>query len=226
MCLGPGTLAIVTAIGSFASGAIGSIASYQQQQQQADYANAVARQQYQAQLTAYNQSERSYEAQMRLNAEAANRAYTSEQSKLQAEYAQAAQKAQERTIQSLQQQGLVMATGRSGQSIGLLLADAERTAGRDMAVLGQNLAYANQDYWIGAESIYNQQETANNMAASQRTLKPSSPIAMPGPSGIGLVAGLGSAAIGGISTWNELKPKPAYNPLPDKSNKPDTKPPK
>jgi hypothetical protein len=95
-----------------------------------------------------------------------------------------------------------------------------------MAVLGQNLAYANQDYWIGAESIYNQQETANNMAASQRTLKPSSPIAMPGPSGIGLVAGLGSAAIGGISTWNELKPKPAYNPLPDNPNKPDTKPPR
>jgi hypothetical protein len=143
---------------------------------------------------------------MRLNAEAANRAYTSEQSKLQAEYAQAAQKAQERTIQSLQQQGLVMATGRSGQSIGLLLADAERTADRDMAVLGQNLAYANQDYWIGAESIYNQQETANNMAASQRTIKPSSPIAMPGPSGIGLVAGLGSSAIGGVSTYKELKP--------------------
>lgn len=222
MCLGPGALAIVTAIGTFASGAISSIASYQQQQQQADYANAVARQQYQAQLTAYNQSERSYEAQMRLNAEAANRGYTAEQNKLQAEYAKAAQTAQERTIQSLQQQGLVMASGRSGQSIGLLMADAQRTADRDMAVLGQNLAYANQDYWVGAESIYNQQESANNMAASQRMAKPSSPIPMPGPSGIGLVAGLGSAAISGVSTYNELKPPKATVPTP----KPTPKPPR
>jgi flagellar biosynthesis GTPase FlhF len=218
MCLGTETLAIVTAIGSFASTAVSSIASYQQQQQQTDYANAVAQQQYQAQLTAYKQSERAYAEQIRLNTEAANRGYISEQRKLQAEYAQAAQKAQERTIQSLQQQGLVMASGRTGQSIGLLLADAERTADRDMAVLGQNLAYANQDYWVGADSIFNQQESANNMAASQRTLQPTAPIAMPGPSGIGLVAGLGSAAIGGVSTWNSLKPQKAT--VPDPTPKP------
>lgn len=223
MCLGTETLAIVSAIGSFASGAIGSIASYQQQQQQADYQNAVAQQQYQTQLTAYKQSERAYAEQIRLNTEAANRGYISEQRKLQGEYAKAAQAAQERTIQSLQQQGLVMASGKSGQSIGLLLADAERTADRDMAYLGQNLAYANQDYWVGAESIFNQQESANNVAASQRMFEPSAPITTPGPSGIGLVAGLGSSVIGGLSTYGQLKAPSSTNntpkPAPSKGSK-------
>ena len=77
MCLGVETLAIVTAIGSAASGAIGSIASYTQQQQEANYQNSVAQQQYLNHTAAYQQSERSYQEQIRLNSEAANRAYTS-----------------------------------------------------------------------------------------------------------------------------------------------------
>jgi hypothetical protein len=61
----------------------------------------------------------------------------------------------------------------TGQSIGGLLADAERVEGKDLGALGMNLAYAQQDYFFGMENIYTQQKTANIQAASQRTAKPS-----------------------------------------------------
>ncbi len=214
MCLGVETLAIVTAIGSAASSAIGSIAAYTQQQQQANYQNAVAQQQYQAQLAAYQQSERAYSEQIRLNSEAANRAYTSEQGKLTAEYRKATEKAQELSIKSLQQQGTVLASGRSGQSIGLLMADADRMFGRDYAMLGQNLAYAEQDYVTGTQSIFNQAQTQQNLAASQRMLQPSAPIKVPKPSGIGLIAGIGGAVVGGASTYGQLRAPKATVPAP------------
>lgn len=209
MCLGPATLAIVTAIGTFASGAVSSIASYQQQQQEAQNAAAIANQQYQNQMAAYQQSERGYAESLRVYSEAANRGYVSEQSKLKAEYQKASQQAQERQITSLQQQGTILSSGRTGQGYGLLLSDAERTASRDLAYLGQNLAYATEDYWVGAQGIFNQHKSSINAAASQRMLKPSAPIPVPGPSGIGLVAGIGSAAIGGLSTYTQLKPPKA-----------------
>jgi hypothetical protein len=221
MCLGVETLAIVTAIGSAASSAIGSIAAYSQQQQQSNYQNAVAQQQYQSQLAAYQQSERAYSDQIRLNSEAANRAYVSEQGKLNAEYRKASEKAQELSIKSLQQQGTVLASGRSGQSIGLLMADADRMFGRDYAMLGQNLAYAEQDYITGTQSILTQAQTQQNLAASQRMLQPSAPINVPGPSGIGLIAGIGGAVVGGASTFGQLRapkvgngtqPRPVANP--------------
>ena len=100
---------------TFVSGALSSIASYSQEQQA-----------YSAQMSAYRRSEEAYKQQLQLNADAANRAYTSEQQKLQGEFMKASQEAQSRLSQSLQAQGTVLASGRSGQSIGLLMSDAER----------------------------------------------------------------------------------------------------
>lgn len=198
-------IAEAVGIGSLISGALSSIASYSQQQQQAAYENAMAQRQYQAQMVAYQQSERAYAEQIRLNREAANESYMSKQRELQAEFRKASEEAQKLSVKALQQQGQVLATGRAGQSIGLLVADAERMEGRDYAMLGQNLAYATEDYYLGAQSIFNQAQTQQNLAASQRMLEPSAPIPVPGPSGIGLVAGIGSAAIGGLGTFQSLR---------------------
>ena len=199
-------LPIIVAVGAAVVGAVGSIAAYSQQQQEVSYQNAVAHQQYLNQTAAYEQSERSYKEQIRLNSEAANRAYTSEQGKLAAEFRKASEEAQKRSVTAIQQQGTVLASGRSGQSIGLLMADADRSYGRDFAMLGQNLAYANQDYFTGTESIFNQAQSQQNVAASQRMVAPTSPIPMPGPSGVALVAGIGSSVMGGLSTYASLKP--------------------
>jgi len=190
MCL---DFSVVAGIATFAQGAISSIASYAQEQQT-----------YEAQMAAYQQSERAYSEQIRLNAEAANRGYISEQQKLQGEFMKTSQEAQARLIQSLQAQGTVLASGRTGQSIGLLVSDAEREFGRDYANLAQNLAFARQDYGTATESIFLNAKSANNVAAANRMLQPTA------PSGIGLVAGLGGALLGGIGTYAGLKAPSAF----------------
>ena len=151
---------------------------------------------YQAQSQAARASERAYQQQRTLNQEAANRAYQQQQLKMKGEMDQASQQAEQGLIRRLQAQGTTLAAGRTGQSIGGLLADAERVEGRDLATLGMNLAYAQQDYFFGMENIYNQQRTADINAASQRLAK---------PSGGELVLGLAGAAMSGVSTYQSLK---------------------
>jgi hypothetical protein len=89
------------------------------------------------------------------------------------EMEKASQQAEQGLVRRLQAQGTTLAAGRAGQSVGGLLADAERVEGKDLGALGMNLAYAQQDYFFGMESIYTQQKTANISAASQRIAAPS-----------------------------------------------------
>lgn len=151
---------------------------------------------YQAQSQAARASERAYQQQRTLNQEAANRAYQQQQLKMKGEMDQASQQAEQGLIRRLQAQGTTLSAGRTGQSIGGLLADAERVEGRDLATLGMNLAYAQQDYFFGMENIYNQQRTADISAASQRLAK---------PSGGELVLGLAGAGLSGVSAYQSLK---------------------
>jgi hypothetical protein len=177
MCVEPASqTALWLGIASFASSAVGSIASYQAQQQQ-----------YQGEMAAYQASQAAYNRQIQLNAEAANRAYAAGQMRLKNEYDKAAVDAQKVMATALQTQGKVLASGRVGKSIGLLAQDAERTYGKDMATLGMNLGYANQDY-------------ANAIAAANRMNRPSA------PSALGLVSGIGGSLIGGLQTYNEFAP--------------------
>jgi hypothetical protein len=128
---------------------------------------------YQAQSQAASASEKAYQEQRNLNQEAANRAYQQTQLKMKGEMEKASQQAEQGLVRRLQAQGTTLAAGRSGQSIGGLLADAERVEGKDLGALGMNLAYAQQDYFFGMENIYTQQKTANISAASKRVAKPS-----------------------------------------------------
>lgn len=159
---------------------------------------------YQAQSQAAAASQRAYQQQRNLNQEAANRAYQQQQLKMKGEMEKASQQAEQGLVKRLQAQGGVLASGRTGQSIGGLLADAERVEGKDLGALGMNLAYAQQDYFFGMESIYNQQKSANMSAASQRLAK---------PSGAGLALGLIGAGISGYSAYSSLK-APSAGKLP------------
>lgn len=173
MCF-PITPAIALGFASFAMGAVQSIAQYQSQA-----ATAAA-------------SERAYQEQRNLNQEAANRAYQQTQLKLKGEMEQASQKAEQLLTQRLQAQGTTLSYGRSGQSVGALLADAQRVEGKDLGTLGMNLAYANQDYFFGMEDIFHQQKTANVQAASQRVV---------GPSAGSLALGIAGSALQGFSSY-------------------------
>jgi len=161
---------------------------------------------FQAQSQAAKASERAYQQQRNLNQEAANRAYQQTQLKLKGEMERASQQAEQGLVRRLQAQGTTLAAGRSGQSIGGLLTDAERVEGRDLGALGMNLAYAQQDYFFGMESIYNQQKSADIGAASQRIAAPSAG---------GLVLGLAGAAMSGVQAGLALKaPSPGRTPRP------------
>ena len=201
MCLPAAVVGVITAVTS----AVSTIASYSSQQAAVAQQNAVAQAQYQQQMAAYQQSQNAYKQQIDLNAEAASRAYTGEQQKLQYEYRKAALEASELLASSIRTQGTLLASGKTGQSIGVLANDADREYSRDLATMGLNLAYANQNYLTTAQGVQQQWESANNLAASNRMIKPSAPIMQSGPSPLGLIAGLGGAVMGGIGAFNALQ---------------------
>ena len=151
---------------------------------------------FQAQSQAARASERAYQEQRNLNQEAANRAYQQTQLKMKGEMEKASQQAEQGLVRRLQAQGTTLAAGRSGQSIGGLLADAERVEGKDLGALGMNLAYAQQDYFFGMENIYQQQKSANISAASQR---------IGAPSAGGLALGIAGAGLSGVQAGMALK---------------------
>ena len=190
--------AIVLGVASFAMGSISSIAGYQSQSQAAAA------------------SEQAYQQQRDLNQQAANRAYQQQQLKFKGEFDQATQKAEELLTKRLQAQGNIMASGRTGQSVGALLTDAQRTEGRDLGTLGLNLAYAQQEYGFGMENIFQQQQVGNVSAASQRLATPSAGA---------LVLGIGEAALSGGSTYMSLRAPKGFNQNPPPSTPPPSTPP-
>jgi hypothetical protein len=194
--------------------------------QQADFSNAVAMQQFEVQKQGFEQSEQSFFQQIDLNNQAANRAYMSEQVKLNFEQKKAAMEAHQLMASSAQAQGKILASGRSGQSLGMLANDASRETSRDLATLGLSLGYAQQDYFSGTQSIFEQVQSSQNIAQGNRMLAPVAPLkatptlagtvlapdpinitAMksPKPSALGLVADLAGAGLSGYQAYSSLK---------------------
>ena len=171
-------LPVIVGVATAAMGAMSSIAGYSAERQAA------------------RESERAYQEQRNLNAQAANRSYQQSQAQLKGEYDRASQKAEQLLVQRLQAQGTTLAAGRSGQSIGGLLTDAQRTEGKDLATLGMNLGYAQQDYSWNVLNVFEQHKSANIQAAAQRKAMPSTG---------GLLLGLGGAVMSGVSAGLALK---------------------
>lgn len=201
MCIPAAVIGVATAV----MGGLQSVASYQQQQAAADYQNQVAQAQYQSEMAAYQRNQQAYKDQIEANRAAADRGYQREQQKLIEKRAEAQQRAQDLLKEKLQAQGTVLASGRTGKSIQLLASDAEREYGRDLANLGTNLGYATMSYGMNTQDVYEEAKSANNVAASQRMFEPMAPIKTPGPSALGLIAGIGGAALGGFQTYTSLK---------------------
>jgi hypothetical protein len=172
---------------------------------------------YSAERQAAKESERAYQEQRQLNAQAADRSYQQSQAKLKGEYDQAAQKAEQLLTQRLQAQGAILSAGRSGQSIGGLLTDAQRTEGKDLALLGMNLGYARQDYSWNVLDVFEQHKSANITAAAQRK---------PMPSVGGLLLGIGGSVLEGVGASAPLFAPKANADVPkkDKPAKPPAAP--
>ena len=151
---------------------------------------------YQAESQAASASERAYQETRNAALQQQNTQDQKAQLKLKGENEQAAQKAEMNLVRRLQAQGTTLAAGRAGQSVGGLLADAERVEGKDLGALGMNLAYAQQDYYFNVENNFLAAKSTINQAASQRKAK---------HSGASLALGIAGAGLAGASSFTELK---------------------
>lgn len=211
---------IAVGVATAGLGAMQSIAGYQQKQaeyqysvqaaqykQQVEQANAVAN--YNRQMAAYAESQKAYEAQIEANEAAANRAYQYEQLKLGAEYKQASDQARQKLEEKLKAQGDVWAMGKTGNSWKVLASAAEREYGRDLARLGRNLAYRDDEYMLETHRLMLEQKSANNAAAAKRMVKPimgyvGEAYVGPAPSSTEMVLGIGQSILSGVSTGMSL----------------------
>jgi hypothetical protein len=214
---------VALGVASFATQAVGSIASYSQEANQAraeaQAQNEYQQKQYELQAQAWARQEEAANRQERLNQEAASKAYMSAQIKINNEYKQAAIEADNLRLKSMQDAANIQASGKSGRSIGILAMDPDREYGRDLAILGLNLGYARDDYFQSIDSIFDQATSANAQVASTRGPTPSTPtkVEAKGPSSLGLVSGLIGSGLSGISTYNSLKAPSSTAPKPKPS---------
>lgn len=113
--------------------------------------------------------------QMLANAEAANRVYVAEQATLNEKRKEAAFEAQTILAKSIGAKGKILATGRTGQSVGLLALDTERQAG---VATAQQEAMLKADYdsaLIAMDSAFEQNLADNRKAESSIGFAPNMP---------------------------------------------------
>ena len=132
-------------------------------------------QQNQTDRRVYQDSIETSQEQMRLNAEAANRVYVAEQSQLSEKRKEAAFQAQTILAKSIGAKGQILATGRTGQSVGLLVLDTERQAGRQTA---QQEAMLKADYdsaLIAMDDAFEKNLAGNRQAEAKVGFNPEMP---------------------------------------------------
>ena len=224
------------------------------QQLQRSSANLQQQLAYQTDLTRYQASQEALKTQLGFNSSSYNRANLLEQQKVQDAAAKAAFEGQKLLASNLQAQGSVLASGRTGQSIGLLVNDADRAYGRDSAMLNQNMDASLSDYYQNSAFAYLQKLNQDADAYNRMMPEPIKPMDLPqvgspvfasygksaplqsligdlpptatpvfsspgsysgGPSALGLIAGIGGAALGGVQAGMSVaKPKAALPPTP------------
>jgi len=169
---------IAISAASLAVSAIGTVANIQQanaaarlqiqqQRQQTEVQNQQLANQYTGEVAAQQAQTMAFERQLLNDSNAANKAHTQEQLKLKEARTKAAFKSQEIYAKSIGAKGSVLATGATGQSVGLLAMDADRQAGLKQAQQDANVESAADAAAVGSEVAFNQKQSATNQAFSQ-----------------------------------------------------------
>ena len=164
---------------------------YQQAQQQAHQQNRQIVADHQGKIRQEIASRRAYEQQIQNNNTSVNKTYVQEQAKLQEARQQAAFKAQSNYAKSIGAQGKVLASGATGQSIGLLALDAERQEGFATAQANAGLRSAEQQAAVGMDVAYDQAKSQNNQAWTRLPAPTQAPVFADKPVGIGKDLDLG-----------------------------------
>ena len=213
---------------SFVSGAAGAIGQHQSASAQAAAANAGAMRQYKYQLKMreknwdrererYSANMAQYNQAVADNRDAANRAYVGQQEKLNNIYRQASFQQQSQLTQLTKGSGRMASMGRTGRSANRVDSEIMSAFGRNQAIMAESLLSAQRGFNRSVEGIRREELSANNRAyspvaiAPEVDIAPPAPVMQQGPSGLSLLAGLGSAAVGGFKTYDSLRP-PAPQP--------------
>lgn len=152
---------------------------YTLQQQQRSYQGLQDQLQYQTELNKSIASQEYVNTQLSLNRNATSRAIMAEQQKLADAQAQAAFEGQKLLATNLQTQGTVLSSGRTGQSIGLLANDAQRSYGQNAAILNRNVDTAFGDYTNNSALAVLRQLNADAEATSRLLPEPIKPLTLP-----------------------------------------------
>jgi hypothetical protein len=210
-------------VASFATGALGAVGQHQSASAQAAAQNQAATSNYKYQLKVrerswdrerhrYGRQLYQYEDARQENSLAGSRAYAGAQRQLNTAYQQASLKQQANLVQLLKGTGKQAAAGRTGKSAARLDNDIVSQFGRNQAIAAESLMGANFAYKRQTDGIRREVDSSNKKAYEKVALNPQAgvapppPVMTPGPSGLGLAAGLLGAGVSGFNTYNELTP--------------------
>ena len=154
-----------------------------QQRQSAEIQNQQLINQYTGEVAAQQQSKLQYLKQLDNNTAAAQKGFNAEQMKLNEAKTKAAFKAQDIYAKSIGAKGAVLATGATGQSVGLLALDADRQAGLGLAEQDASVRSAAQQAAVGGDMQFTQKQSADNQAFSQLKVPTQAPNLSPSPGG-------------------------------------------
>lgn len=212
-------------------------------QQNRNYTNFQNQLQFQAQLNEAILSEERAENQKKLNQMNLNADLEASQNKRNQAKALRAFEAERLMASVVQSQGTILASGRSGQSIGLGVLNEGAKYGRDMRMAERNYSMAMGDFYAENTNAYLKQAQADADAMSRVQTRPTAPLSLPeiappvfseyapkpvfanfmdspgpiqGPSyapmytpaarpgALGLVAGIGGAALSGVTAGYQM----------------------
>ena len=126
-------------------------------------------------LRSFQKSKESANEQIKLSNEAANRTYTAEQSKLNEARKKAAFEQQSILAKSIGAKGSILATGRTGKSVGLLVKDVERQKGFAYAATDASKRSAREAAIVAMEGGWLKSQSETNQALSGMDMFPTDP---------------------------------------------------
>lgn len=208
-----------------------------------EYQNLSSELDYTSKLNQSILSRNAADVQKQISQRGLNQDLIDAQRKLRDAQAMAAFEAEKLMAGNLKATGSVLATGRTGQSIGIAVQSLDAAYGRDLSMNKVNFQNRLEDFYSETMNAYMKKVAVDSEAMSKiipEPVKPidlpapsapiyasmpempvfapmmtnpgpqasvvyaPAPIKQPGPSGLGLVAGIGSSVIGGIQTGYQM----------------------
>lgn len=152
---------------------------HRQRVEQANLSNKAAKVQYDGQIRAQQASRLSYYQQLDNINSGVNKTYVQEQTKLQEAKTKAAFKNQSILAKQIGAQGKILASGATGQSVGLLALDADRQAGFAQAQSNASVDSAAIQGAITQDVAFDQAQSSANQAFNRTPAPSQAPVLDP-----------------------------------------------